>query len=55
VLRTMNKVLVGGKEGSGTVPYMSLNELLKSQTNQAPPPPASGAATDTNPAPGANP
>ena len=55
VLRNMNKVLVGGKEGSGTVPYMSLNELLKQQTNQAPPPPASGAATDTNPAPGANP
>ena len=55
VLRNMNKVLVGGKDGSGTVPYMSLNELLKSQTNQAPPPPASGAATDTNPAPGANP
>ena len=55
VLRNMNKVLVGGKEGSGTVPYMSLNELLKSQTNQAPPPPASGAATDINPAPGANP
>ena len=55
VLRNMNKVLVAGKGGSGTVPYISLNELLKSQTNQAPPPPASGAATDTNPAPGANP
>jgi hypothetical protein len=45
---------VAGKGGSGTVPYMSLNELLKQQ-NQTPPPPASGAATDTNPAPGANP
>ena len=55
LLRNMNKVLVGGKYGSGTVPYLPLNELLKQQTNQAPPPPASAAATDTNPAPGANP
>jgi membrane protease subunit HflK len=55
VLRNMNKVLVGTKSGSGTVPFLSLNDLLKQQTNQAPPPPASAAATDTNPAPGANP
>ena len=31
VLRNMNKVLVAGKGGSGTVPYLSLNELLKQQ------------------------
>jgi membrane protease subunit HflK len=55
VLRNMNKVLVGGKTGSGMVPYLPLNDLLKQQANQAPPPPASAAATDTNPAPGANP
>jgi membrane protease subunit HflK len=37
MLKGMNKVLVGGKSGTGTLPYLSLNELLKQQPNQAPP------------------
>ena len=36
VLKGMNKVLVG-RNGTGTLPYLSLNELLKQQANQAPP------------------
>jgi membrane protease subunit HflK len=36
VLKGMNKVLVG-RNGTGTLPYLSLNELLKQQANQVPP------------------
>jgi hypothetical protein len=47
VLKGMNKVLVGGKNGTGTLPYLSLNELLKQQPNQAPP--TQGSSTGSNP------
>jgi membrane protease subunit HflK len=46
VLKSMNKVLVGGKTGSGTLPYLSLNELLK---QRAAPPAPSASGTGTNP------
>ena len=46
VLKGMNKVLVG-RNGTGTLPYLSLNELLKQQPNQAPP--AQGSSTGSNP------
>ena len=47
VLKGMNKVLVGRQSGTGTLPYLSLNELLKQQPNQAPP--AQGSSTGSNP------
>jgi modulator of FtsH protease HflK len=43
VLKGMNKVLVGTKNGTGTLPYLSLNELLKQQPNPAPPAQGSGS------------
>ena len=46
VLKGMNKVLVGRQSGTGTLPYLSLNELLKQQPNQAPP--AQGSSTGSN-------
>ena len=45
VLKGMNKVLVG-RNGTGTLPYLSLNELLKQQAgNQAPPAQGSGSGS----------
>jgi len=46
VLKGMNKVLVGSKNGAGTLPYLSLNELLKQQSNnQTPPAQGSGSGS----------
>ena len=46
VLKGMSKVLVGSKSGTGTLPYLSLNELLKQQAgNQAPPAQGSGSGS----------
>jgi membrane protease subunit HflK len=46
VLKSMNKVLVGSKNGTGTLPYLSLNELLKQQpNNQVPPAQGSGSGS----------
>lgn len=46
VLKGMNKVLVGSKNGTSTLPYLSLNELLKQQpNNQAPPAQGSGSGS----------
>ena len=48
LLKGMNKVLAEGKLGGGALPYLSLNELLKQQQNQAPAA-AAGSGTGTNP------
>jgi membrane protease subunit HflK len=46
VLKGMNKVLVGSKSGTSTLPYLSLNELLKQQSNnQAPAAQGSGSGS----------
>src|SRR5262249_1876485 len=36
LLKGMNKVLVEGGTGSGTLPYLSLNELMKQQQDRTP-------------------
>ncbi len=43
LLKGMNKVLVDGKAG-GTLPYLSLNELLKQHQSQTPPAAGAGAS-----------
>ena len=49
VLKGMSKVLVGGRGQNGTLPYLSLNELLKQQQPNQAPPAQGGSSAGSNP------